>query len=597
MQRKEGERKVTDASHLFVKPTTSFPYQRDGSVGEANENNKNEEGLHEEGLAETEVNLPEEGDNNNNNNDVPLHETLNAVALDSNMSASSFHVGSSSNTVNIPRKRNFGSSGHFYQGESSNMGQQQVTGEAKRLATESEGGANNNVSPHNAGTPIPPIPPPPNAGANRNENTDTGRRASYATLPGQASLYFNGASTHPAQHPLQRIGSVQPLSFQGSAFMRSATSTVNSVTVRTTPPTRCPHPRVDIIIPFYEHGSSSTRPPPQATPRINHSAAGNSSATQNNQNSALPPNFISPELRGRLPSEIENSEPSTAGLSLQTIMQHMERETLVDVDGDDPVEHQKRCTICLEEFENGSEIGKMQLCDHKFHFDCIKQWLVQKNLCPVQSILDSLSNGRGLIFEIENSEPSTAGLSLQTIMQHMERETLVDVDGDDPVEHQKRCTICLEEFENGSEIGKMQLCDHKFHFDCIKQWLVQKNLCPVQSILDSLSNGRGLIFEIENSEPSTAGLSLQTIMQHMERETLVDVDGDDPVEHQKRCTICLEEFENGSEIGKMQLCDHKFHFDCIKQWLVQKNLCPVCRRVALNRHLNGPNREYGYFFI
>lgn len=252
------------------------------------------------------MNLPEEGDNNNNNNDVPLHETLNAVALDSNMSASSFHVGSSSNTVNIPRKRNFGSSGHFYQGESSNMGQQQVTGEAKRLATESEGGANNNVSPHNAGTPIPPIPPPPNAGANRNENTDTGRRASYATLPGQASLYFNGASTHPAQHPLQRIGSVQPLSFQGSAFMRSATSTVNSVTVRTTPPTRCPHPRVDIIIPFYEHGSSSTRPPPQATPRINHSAAGNSSATQNNQNSALPPNFISPELRGRLPSEVRS---------------------------------------------------------------------------------------------------------------------------------------------------------------------------------------------------------------------------------------------------------------------------------------------------
>ncbi|XP_047165387.1 E3 ubiquitin-protein ligase MBR2-like [Vigna umbellata] len=373
-----------------------------GSVGEADENNQNEEGLLEEGFGEAEVNVAEQGENNNG---VSVHETLNAVALNSNISSSSFHVGSSSNTANIPRKRNLCSSGQFYEGESSNMGQQQ-TGEAKRLATESGVGANNiNVSQQNTGTPIPA----PNTGANRNENTDTGRRASYAG------------------HPQQRLRSVQPISFLGSSFVPSATTTVSGVTVRTTPLTRCPHPRVDIIIPFYEHGSTSTWAPPQGTPRMNHYAAGSSSGTQNNQTSqqtppsALPPNIISPELRTRLPSE-------------------------------------------------------------------------------------------------------------------------------------------------------------------------------VRSILDSLSNGGGLIFEIENPEPST-GLSLQTIMQHMERETWVDVDGDGPVEHPQRCTICLEDFDNGSEIGKMQLCDHKFHFDCIKQWLMQKNICPVCRRVALERHLSSPNVEYGYFFL
>ncbi|XP_022640214.1 uncharacterized protein LOC111242141 [Vigna radiata var. radiata] len=253
-----------------------------GSVGEASENNQNEEGLIEEGLGEAEVNLPEQGENNNG---APLHETLNAVALDSNMSSSSFHVGSSSNTANIPRKRNMWSSGQFYQGESSNMGQQQ-TGEPKRLATESGVGANNiNVSQPNTGTPIPP----PNTGANRNENTDTGRRASNAA------------------HPHQRLRSVQPTSFPGTA-----TTTVSGVTVRTTPLSRCPHPRVDIIIPFYEHGSTSTRAPPQGTLGMNHYAARSSSRTQNNQTSqqtlpsALPPNIISPEMRARLPTEVRS---------------------------------------------------------------------------------------------------------------------------------------------------------------------------------------------------------------------------------------------------------------------------------------------------
>ncbi|WVZ21757.1 hypothetical protein V8G54_000301, partial [Vigna mungo] len=259
-----------------------------GSAGEASENNQNEEGVLEEGLGEAEVNLPEEGENNNG---APLHETLNAVALDSNISSSSFHVGSSSNTANIPRKRNLWTSGQFYQGESSNMGQQQQTGEAKRLATDESGvGANNiNVSQHNTGTPIPPPIPPPNTGANRNENTDTGRRASSAA------------------HPHQRLPSVQPVSFPGRSFMPSATTTVSGATVRTTPLTRCPHPRLDIIIPFYEHGSTSARAPPQRTPGMNHSAAGSSSGAQNNQQtppSALPPNFISPELRSRLPSEV-----------------------------------------------------------------------------------------------------------------------------------------------------------------------------------------------------------------------------------------------------------------------------------------------------
>ena len=243
------------------------------------------------------------------------------------MSFSSFHVGSSSNTLNIPRKRTFSGSGQFCPGESSNMGQQQA-GEAKRAATESEVGANNNVRPLNAGTPVPPhnagtpVPPPnagtpvppPNPGANRNQNTDTGRSASHAPPPSQASFFFSGTSAHTVQHPrpLQRYHSGRPVSIMGGPFMTSATSIVSNIFMSSTPPIDCPHPRVDIIIPFYEHVSFSTWVSPQGTPGMNHSAAASSSGTQNHHGpqqtsaSAFPPSILSSETRSRLPSEVRS---------------------------------------------------------------------------------------------------------------------------------------------------------------------------------------------------------------------------------------------------------------------------------------------------
>jgi len=223
------------------------------------------------------------------------------------MSSSSFHVGSSSNTLNIPRKRSLCSSGQFFVGESSNGGPQE-TEEAKRVATESEVGDNNNVSPQNTETPIPP----PNTGANRNENTNIGRRASDAPLSSQASLYFNGASTHPVQQPLHRLYSGGPISIQGGSLMPSGSSTVHNITVRTTPPNRCPHTRLDIMIPFFEHGSSSTSAQPRGPRGMNQSAAPSSSVTQNHHSpqqtpaSAIPPDIFSSEMRRRLPPEVRS---------------------------------------------------------------------------------------------------------------------------------------------------------------------------------------------------------------------------------------------------------------------------------------------------
>ncbi|KAL3700341.1 hypothetical protein R1sor_018363 [Riccia sorocarpa] len=48
-----------------------------------------------------------------------------------------------------------------------------------------------------------------------------------------------------------------------------------------------------------------------------------------------------------------------------------------------------------------------------------------------------------------------------------------------------------------------------------------------------------------------------------------------------KCSICQEEYEDGDELGKID-CGHSYHVACIKQWLVQKNQCPICKASALS---------------
>ncbi|XP_058779570.1 E3 ubiquitin-protein ligase MBR1-like [Vicia villosa] len=46
------------------------------------------------------------------------------------------------------------------------------------------------------------------------------------------------------------------------------------------------------------------------------------------------------------------------------------------------------------------------------------------------------------------------------------------------------------------------------------------------------------------------------------------------------CIICQEEFKNQEKIGVIK-CEHEYHVDCITQWLLLKNSCPICKVEAL----------------
>ncbi|KAI3959792.1 hypothetical protein MKW98_029829 [Papaver atlanticum] len=49
------------------------------------------------------------------------------------------------------------------------------------------------------------------------------------------------------------------------------------------------------------------------------------------------------------------------------------------------------------------------------------------------------------------------------------------------------------------------------------------------------------------------------------------------------CTICQDGYENMDKVATLD-CKHEYHQDCITQWLLQKNVCPVCNRQALEAH-------------
>ncbi|XWS33594.1 hypothetical protein CRYUN_Cryun22dG0096500 [Craigia yunnanensis] len=75
------------------------------------------------------------------------------------------------------------------------------------------------------------------------------------------------------------------------------------------------------------------------------------------------------------------------------------------------------------------------------------------------------------------------------------------------------------------------------------------------------------------------GLSEESILANLRRRKYQSITVGPPVEAEP-CCICQEDYANGEVLGKLD-CGHDFHFSCIKQWLVQKNSCPICKKTAL----------------
>lgn len=75
------------------------------------------------------------------------------------------------------------------------------------------------------------------------------------------------------------------------------------------------------------------------------------------------------------------------------------------------------------------------------------------------------------------------------------------------------------------------------------------------------------------------GLSEENILKQLKQRKYWSVARGAEVEVEP-CCICQEEYGDGEDIGTLE-CGHDFHYGCIKQWLMHKNLCPICKTTAL----------------
>merc|ERR1719245_963375 len=47
---------------------------------------------------------------------------------------------------------------------------------------------------------------------------------------------------------------------------------------------------------------------------------------------------------------------------------------------------------------------------------------------------------------------------------------------------------------------------------------------------------------------------------------------------EKKCAICLNEFEDGEDLRCLVHCSHVFHLECVDEWLKDNRRCPMCRQ-------------------
>lgn len=77
------------------------------------------------------------------------------------------------------------------------------------------------------------------------------------------------------------------------------------------------------------------------------------------------------------------------------------------------------------------------------------------------------------------------------------------------------------------------------------------------------------------------GLSEETVLKKLKQQKRSITSGTKPEADAEPCCVCQEEYNDGDDLGILE-CGHDFHTNCIKQWLMQKNLCPICKTTGLS---------------
>lgn len=90
---------------------------------------------------------------------------------------------------------------------------------------------------------------------------------------------------------------------------------------------------------------------------------------------------------------------------------------------------------------------------------------------------------------------------------------------------------------------------------------------------------RMLLEEIINFQIHQQRNGLGKIRSKVNSSVCVPTDLSIHADTELSCIICLTEYENGDEIALSRHCPHKFHKDCLLEWIGEmgNDECPVCR--------------------
>lgn len=84
-----------------------------------------------------------------------------------------------------------------------------------------------------------------------------------------------------------------------------------------------------------------------------------------------------------------------------------------------------------------------------------------------------------------------------------------------------------------------------------------------------------------DQEVDGGGLSEETISGYLRtRACSDDVVGSDEI-----CTVCQDQLCQENETIAIIECGHEYHVECIKEWLLKKNTCPLCRAIAIDPNI------------
>ncbi|XP_043699277.1 E3 ubiquitin-protein ligase MBR1-like [Telopea speciosissima] len=106
---------------------------------------------------------------------------------------------------------------------------------------------------------------------------------------------------------------------------------------------------------------------------------------------------------------------------------------------------------------------------------------------------------------------------------------------------------------------------------------LQDHYGDMQLDVDNMSYEELLALEDHIGNVST-GLSEEVIIEYLKLKKYFLFTEENSLK--VSCSICQDEYVEEDELGVLD-CGHDFHSACIKQWLICKNLCPICKSTGL----------------